>query len=255
MERKASSANIGKKDGAKGAGKKASGASKNVVGAGMGAIKKAISFAAGEKAASASAAQKIAGADASNKAGAAGAEKKPAVANAEKKSAKPNYLPLIAVAIAAVAIIAVVFMGTKPFLQPDPGLDANGCQKNQGYLWCAAKKQCMRASEWNCTAPKASANPSLVNITIGNTTMLVDMASIGNASFGNLGNISANQSGNQTRNPALDAQIINASEFDGLCVELNGTIANAGGCPEGSLIAPAPLSAGKGKVCCYQKSS
>jgi len=73
--------------------------------------RKASSANMGKKAASASAAQKIAGADASNKAGAAGAE---------KKTAQPSYLPLIAVAIAVVAILAVFFMGVVQSSLPAP---------------------------------------------------------------------------------------------------------------------------------------
>ena len=144
------------------------------------------------------------------------------------------------------AVVGMFFafgcLGASPQPQsPGSGADAHGCMASAGYAWCEAAQKCILSLEENCTAA-----PVIVG---GDKDEHGCIASAGyiwcEAKQKCLRNWEEACSPSNTSNATAVVDV------NDLCSYLNGTIADMGACPNGSFTAPAPLSAGKNKTCCY----
>lgn len=76
---------------------------------------------------------------------------------------KKSAFPLVAVAVAAIAIIMLAIVFVVPLVMPSSQMvgndaDAHGCIGSAGYTWCEPLQQCIREWETNCTSEPTAAN-------------------------------------------------------------------------------------------------
>ena len=153
-----------------------------------------------------------------------------------------NPLPQILIAIAAVLVlVGVIYFFSQP-APPMPGSDrdVHGCIPSAGYSWCEEKQKCLRVWEENCTA----------------TPVIVGGDRDAHGCIGSAGYTWCEELNKCLRvweeacKPA-GAQRGAVMDVANLCSYLNGTVADAGACPNGTDNVAVPSSDGKSKACCY----